>query len=151
MLEFSPDRSFAVLAPALKGCEGYLALQECAGNGCTFLTRDRCELHGTGHEPLECLFCHHLRKGMGTVCHAALEKDWHTQAGQRLVAGWIERTLREHAVIAASENKASERERELGPGAGSQAIEPHRRTSLSGETADDPWHTESAETMRAQP
>jgi hypothetical protein len=91
MLEVSPDFRFGVLSPAFRGCEGNFALQEFAGAGCTFLKRGRCFLHGTGFEPLECLFCHHERIGQGAVCHRALEEDWHSAAGQKLVAKWIAR------------------------------------------------------------
>jgi len=48
-----------------------------------------CELFGTGLEPLECRFCHHLRVGLGEKCHADIEKDWQTLAGQVLVKKWI--------------------------------------------------------------
>lgn len=89
MLEVSPDRTFGVLSPAFFGCEGNFALQEYANRGCNFLKEGLCELHGTGFEPLECLFCHHLRKGMGQKCHADLEKDWKTPAGRALVKEWI--------------------------------------------------------------
>lgn len=95
MLEISPDRTFGVLSPALKGCEGSYALRKYAGGGCNFLKDGLCELHATGFEPLECLFCHHLRKGLGPVCHADLEKDWRTPAGQTLVRRWMEQTMRQ--------------------------------------------------------
>jgi len=93
MLEISPDMTFGVLSPAFKGCEQNYALQEYANNGCNFLKNGLCELHGTGLEPLECLFCHHLRKGLGQKCHADIEKDWRTPAGQTLVKQWIEQNL----------------------------------------------------------
>ena len=89
MLEVSPELSFGVLSPAFKGNEGYYALQEYAAAGCTFYQNGLCELHGTGLEPLECRFCHHERLGRGTRCHAELEKDWNTPAGQALVQEWI--------------------------------------------------------------
>jgi hypothetical protein len=89
MLEMAPDLSFGVLAPAFKGCERFYALQEFAGRGCTFYRDGLCELHGTGHAPLECLFCHHLREGLGPKCHADLERDWRTPAGQALVRRWV--------------------------------------------------------------
>ncbi len=89
MLELSPDRTFGVLAPAFRGCERSVALQVFAKNGCTFFRHGLCELHETGLEPLECRFCHHLRQGLGQKCHADLEKDWHTPAGQALVRAWI--------------------------------------------------------------
>lgn len=92
MLEISPDMTFGVLSPAFRGCEGTYAFQEYASNGCNFFNNGLCELHGTGHEPLECLYCHHLRKGRGQKCHAAIEKDWHTPTGQNLVKIWIQKT-----------------------------------------------------------
>jgi hypothetical protein len=88
MLELSPDRSFGVASPAFKGNEGEFALQRHAGNGCTFLREGRCELHGTGLQPLECRFCHHDRVGLGPKCHADLEMDWQTPAGRALVRRW---------------------------------------------------------------
>jgi hypothetical protein len=91
MLEVSPDLSFGVLSPAFKGCEMNFALQAFAENGCNFLLNGLCELHGTGHEPLECLFCHHSRAGLGAACHEDIEKDWHTLQGQRLIKKWIQR------------------------------------------------------------
>lgn len=94
MLEVSPDLSFGVLSPAFKGCERYYALQEYAKNGCNFLKNGLCELHDTGCEPLECLFCHHLRKGLGRQCHLDLEKDWRTPAGQILVSKWARQFMR---------------------------------------------------------
>lgn len=90
MLEISPEMTFGVLSPAFKGCGGKYALQGYAHNGCNFLKNGLCELHGTGYEPLECLYCHHLRKGLGRKCHADIEKDWRTPAGQSLVKSWIE-------------------------------------------------------------
>jgi hypothetical protein len=89
MLEMSPDRSFGVLAPAFKGCEGAFALQRFADRGCTFLKDERCELFGSGFQPLECRFCHHDRKGLGLHCHLALEVDWKTPAGRVLVVRWL--------------------------------------------------------------
>ena len=88
MLEISPEHDFGVLSPAFGGCEGRFALQEFAKNGCTFLSDGLCELHESALEPLECRFCHHTRVGRGPQCHAALEKDWHTPAGQTLVENW---------------------------------------------------------------
>ena len=90
MLELSPDRSFGVLSPAFRGNEATFALNLFADRGCTFLVDARCELHGTGVQPLECRFCHHDRRGLGPRCHADLEKDWSTPAGQALVRRWIE-------------------------------------------------------------
>lgn len=89
MLEFSPDRSFAVLSPAFQGCEGNFALDRCVEQGCTFLREGLCALHGTGFQPLECRFCHHTRQGLGPRCHADLERDWNTPAGQSLTARWL--------------------------------------------------------------
>ena len=92
MLEVSPEWDFGVLSPAFKGCESAYASDQFAKNGCTFLNNSRCELYGTGHQPLECRFCHHERPGLGTHCHAELEGDWNTPAGQALVIKWIEAT-----------------------------------------------------------
>ena len=92
MLEVSPKLTFGVLSPAFKGCEGMFALNEYASNGCTFFVNGECELHQTNHQPLECRYCHHDRPGMGPKCHADLEKDWNTPAGQTLVFKWIEVT-----------------------------------------------------------
>ena len=88
MLELSPERNFGVLSPAFKGCEGMFALEEYAENGCSFLKQQRCELHGTRFQPLECRICHHDRPGMGVKCHADIELDWNTPAGHLLVARW---------------------------------------------------------------
>ncbi len=88
MLEMSPDRSFGVLAPAFKGCKIAFADQAHASGGCTFLKDGRCELHGTGHQPLECRFCHHDRVGLGPRCHADIERDWNTARGRALVVRW---------------------------------------------------------------
>jgi len=89
MLEVSPERTFNVLSPAFKGCEAAYAMQDFAAKGCTFLVDERCELYGTGVQPLECRFCHHDRPGQGARCHADLEKDWNTLVGQALVGRWI--------------------------------------------------------------
>jgi hypothetical protein len=89
MLELSTDRRSAVLSPAFKGNEGNYALNDHAGNGCTFLTPDQhCGLFGTGLQPLECRFCHHTRRGEGPKCHRALERDWNSHFGRKLVARW---------------------------------------------------------------
>lgn len=88
MLEISPEFTFGVLAPAFKGNEGDLASKIFAHLGCTFLQENGCELFGTDYRPLECRFCHHLRRGLGKKCHDALEKDWHSKAGQKLVIDW---------------------------------------------------------------
>jgi hypothetical protein len=88
MLEMSPDLRFGVLSPAFRGCEQNFALQPYAHNGCNFLHKGLCELHDTAFLPLECRFCHHSRQGLGQKCHADLEKDWRTHAGQQLVSRW---------------------------------------------------------------
>jgi hypothetical protein len=90
MLEIAPELTFGVLSPAFKGCEQAIATDLFAGNGCTFLKVERCELFGTGHQPLECRFCHHDRRGLGPRCHTDLENDWQSSAGQALVKKWIE-------------------------------------------------------------
>ncbi len=92
MLEMAPDRSFGVLSPAFKGCEGDFALQTMASQGCTFLDQNLCELHGSGLEPLECRFCHHDRPGLGPECHADLERDWNSAAGRALIVEWSKST-----------------------------------------------------------
>jgi hypothetical protein len=92
MLEVSPEQTFGVLAPAFKGCEGFFAIDEYAGNGCTFLCNNLCILHGTGLQPLECIFCHHARTGLGQECHADIEKEWDTPNGQALVVRWMRST-----------------------------------------------------------
>ncbi len=89
MLEIAPELTFGVLSPAFKGCEKSFATNHFARNGCTFLNNDRCELYGTGYQPLECRFCHHERRGLGPRCHADLERDWKTSVGQELVNTWI--------------------------------------------------------------
>ena len=88
MLELSPERTFAVLSPAFRGNEGAYALQEFSNRGCGFLIDERCELHGSGLEPLECLFCHHDRVGQGPRCYADIARDWDTPDGQALVEFW---------------------------------------------------------------
>lgn len=92
MLEMAPENSFGVLSPAFHGCEGNFALDQYARRGCTFLQENRCQLHGTGHQPLECRFCHHDRPGLGDLCHADIEKDWNTPAGRALVVRWSKLT-----------------------------------------------------------
>jgi len=88
MLEVSPEFTFGVLSPAFRGSEGSVALNLHAHKGCNFLRDNRCELHGTGFQPLECRFCHHDRVGLGPLCHADIEKDWNTKAGKALVVRW---------------------------------------------------------------
>jgi hypothetical protein len=92
MLELAPDRSYGVLSPAFNGCERFFAVKEYAARGCSFLKDDRCELHGTGVQPLECRVCHHDSPGVGPKCHADIELDWNTPAGRALVAGWCQLT-----------------------------------------------------------
>ncbi len=92
MLEISPDSAFGVLSPAFKGNEGLIAMQVFSKNYCTFYSEGLCELFGREYQPLECRFVHHRRKGQGMVCHAAIEKDWNTMAGKKLVKTWIEIT-----------------------------------------------------------
>ncbi|MPN56422.1 hypothetical protein SDC9_204110 [bioreactor metagenome] len=88
MLEMSPDFSLGVLSPAFRGCENDFARQEFAAAGCSFLKEGLCELHGTGHMPLECRFCHHTRTGLGQKCHYEIERDWNTPEGKTLVDLW---------------------------------------------------------------
>ena len=92
MLEMAPDRSFGVLAPAFRGNEVAFAMQHNAGSGCTFLKDERCELFGTGVQPLECRHVHHADPDSGARVHAALEKDWNTPAGRDLVVRWSKLT-----------------------------------------------------------
>jgi hypothetical protein len=92
MLEASPDRSFGVLSPAFKGCEGMIATNRYASNGCTFLTENLCGLFGSVFQPLECRFCHHTRKGQGVKCHTDLEADWMQLGGRLLVRQWCRLT-----------------------------------------------------------
>jgi hypothetical protein len=94
MLELAPDLSFGVLSPAFLGCERYYAIKELSFYGCNFLRKELCELHGTGFQPLECRYCHHLRKGMGIRCHTDIEKDWNSFAGQMLVKVWKDQYFR---------------------------------------------------------
>jgi hypothetical protein len=51
------------------------ALNRYVERGCNFNQNQRCELHGTGFQPLECRYCHHERRGMGENCHLDIEKD----------------------------------------------------------------------------
>ena len=88
MLEMAPDLSFGVLSPSFKDCELNFAYREYTSAGCTFLVNNKCELHGTGYQPLECRFCHHDRPGMGPRCHADIERDWNTSAGRALIVKW---------------------------------------------------------------
>lgn len=88
MLEISPDFKFAVLSPAFYGCEGFIATNDGAKNGCNFLKEGMCELHDTDILPLECAFCHHERVGKGIVCHNEISTQWHTLEAQKLVARW---------------------------------------------------------------
>ena len=88
MLEISPDKKFGVLSPASKGNEGNYALQIFSNSNCTFLHDGLCELYGTGLQPLECRYCHHERKGLGTKCHLDIEKSWKTNDAKRLIVRW---------------------------------------------------------------
>ncbi len=88
MLEMSPDRTYGVLSPAFKGCEGDFARQVYASCGCTFLKDEHCELHGSGFQPLECRYCHHERLGSGQQCHADIGEEWNTPSGRALVVHW---------------------------------------------------------------
>ena len=88
MLEVAPELTFGVLSPAFKGCERMFALNEFATKGCTFFKDNKCELHGTGLQPLECRYCHHDRLGMGQQCHADIEADWNTPDGRELILRW---------------------------------------------------------------
>ena len=101
MLEISPEFTFGVLSPAFEGNEGNISLQIFARQGCTFLQDNRCELYGTGFQPLECRFCHHSRPDLGRKCHLAIEKDWYSQKGQKLVIQWnkITRVLERNGMI----------------------------------------------------
>ena len=104
MLEMAPDRSFGVLSPAFKGCEGNFALQKFSKAGCTFFRNGLCQLYGTGFQPLECRFCHHSRPGQGQACHDALERNWNTTDGQRLVLLWVNIVSLEKSVLTSSRN-----------------------------------------------
>jgi hypothetical protein len=88
MLEMAPEMTFGVLSPAFRGCEGALAENADAPRGCTFLRDQRCELHGTGFQPLECRFCHHDRPGLGPRCHAAIEQGWRVPPARTLITDW---------------------------------------------------------------
>ena len=92
MMEMSPELTFGVLSPAFRGNEGNIAMQIFAHRGCTFLKNDLCELFGTGLQPLECRYCHHTRMGLGEKCHLAIEKDWFSKEGQKLIIRWGELT-----------------------------------------------------------
>jgi hypothetical protein len=92
MLEMAPDHSFGVLAPAFRGNELAFAQQRFASGGCGFLKDDRCELHGSGLQPLECRHCHHERPGAGPRCHDAIEREWDSAEGRALVVRWAKLT-----------------------------------------------------------
>ena len=89
MLEFSPNLSFGILAPAFFGKEGMFALTCFSNNYCTFFDQGRCALFGLPYRPLECRFCHHERIGQGKACHLALAHEWNTSKGKRLVHRWL--------------------------------------------------------------
>ena len=101
MLEMSPELTFGVLSAAFKGNEENVAMNLFEDQGCTFLKDNLCELFGTGFQPLECQFCHHTRRGLGKKCHSAIENDWFSQAGQRLVIKWckLTRIFERHGLI----------------------------------------------------
>jgi hypothetical protein len=88
MLEISPELSVGVLSPAFKGNENNYSLQIFSKQGCTFLQKGLCELFDTGHQPLECRYCHHDRIGKGIKCHLDIEKDWNSESGKRLIVKW---------------------------------------------------------------
>jgi len=92
MMEISPEFTFGVLSPAFKGNEKNLAIQVYSDQSCTFLKENLCELFGTNFQPLECRFCHHTRTGLGNKCHSAIENDWYSKEGQRLVIRWCKQT-----------------------------------------------------------
>ena len=89
MLEFSPDLSFGVLSPAFKNNEANFALKTFSKNGCTFFINQKCTLFGKSFQPLECRFCHQTRFGLGEKCHHAIEQDWKTSKGKRLIENWL--------------------------------------------------------------
>jgi hypothetical protein len=92
MLEVATERSFGVLSPAFKGCEGMIATNQYTSKGCTFLADNLCELLGSGYQPLECCFCHHTRDGQGVKFHAELEAIWMQPSGRQLVHQWCKLT-----------------------------------------------------------
>ena len=89
MLEFAPDFSFGILAPAFKGNEGHCAFTLYSHNGCTFLCDSGCEIFDAAYRPIECRFCHHNRPDQGLSCHLAVARDWDTSKGRRLVHRWL--------------------------------------------------------------
>ena len=91
MLEVAPELTFSVLSPAFKGCESNFALQDYAKNGCNFFINGLCELFGTNVQPLECRYCHHERAGKGIECHTAIENEWNSHEGKKLVEVWIDK------------------------------------------------------------
>ncbi len=92
MLEISPEVSFGVLSPAFRGCEMQMASNAFKNAGCTFFHEDGCELYQSGLMPLECRFCHHERIGRGQTCHTAIENDWNSTDGRKLVVEWCNLT-----------------------------------------------------------
>lgn len=92
MLEMGPANAFAVLSPAFKGAEQDFATNIHAHHGCTFLVDKRCQLHGTGLQPLECRCSCHDRPGMGERCHADLGRQWNSPSGRALVVRWSNQT-----------------------------------------------------------
>lgn len=89
MLEMSPELDFGVPSPAFHGCENDFAREEFAAGGCCFLNEGLCALHSAGLMPLECRFCRHDRKGKGQECHGALEAEWNSAEGRKLVLTWM--------------------------------------------------------------
>ena len=79
---------FGVLSPAFKGNEINYAMQKYSGEGCTFLKDGLCELFTTGLQPLECRFCHHLRKGSGEQCHNDIADEWNSEYGKKRIVRW---------------------------------------------------------------
>jgi len=64
-LSTSTHYPFGVFSPAFKSCEKSFATHQFANNDCNFLKNDCCEFYGTGHQPLECRYCHHERRSFG--------------------------------------------------------------------------------------
>lgn len=92
MLEISPEVTFGVLSPAFRGCEMRIATNAFKSTCCTFSHEDGWELYQSDLMPPECRFCHHERTGMGQNCHEALENDWNSAAGRKLVVEWCNLT-----------------------------------------------------------
>jgi hypothetical protein len=88
----SAHRSVGVVGPAFRGNEVDFALQRHASAGCTFLDGGRCQLYGTGLQPLECRYCHHDRPGLGSRCHEDIGRAWDSPEGRALVVRWAKLT-----------------------------------------------------------